>query len=220
MLSALAHGLERHAGRLQAGRLYADYDGGGCAVGVMLRELSPADYRQGRLRFWARRRRHQSVLTERVSFDRSLVTRLSHVEMCFDRTAMTLCEEIEDGDATTAANATGRWMAERCREQLRARNSGFFVPEEWQRSRRRIARRASLPATTGLRRITGQNGTQRLVPVHSRLRPHRLAPATAERRVTARDGSEVRVAIGAGCVLRPLELVPPPLRVDAVLAAA
>jgi hypothetical protein len=164
------------------------------------------------------------VLTERVSFDRSLVTRLSHVEMCFDRTAMTLCEEVEDGDVATAANATGRWMAEQCREQLRARsragNSGFFVPEEWQRSRRQITRRASLPAVTGLRRITGQDGTPRLVPVRSRLRTRRLAPATAERRVTARDGSQVRVAVGAGCVLRPLEPVPPFLRADAVLAAA
>jgi hypothetical protein len=137
---------------------------------------------------------------------------------------MTLCEQVEEGDKTTAANATGRWMAEQCREQLRARSragkSGFFVPEEWQRSRRQIARRLSVPGMTGLRRITGQGGAQRLVPVRSRLRAHRLVPATTERRVTTRDGSEVRVALGAGCVLRLLEPVPPLLRADAVLAAA
>jgi hypothetical protein len=225
MLSALAHGLERNAGRLQVGRLYADYDGGGCAVGVMLRELAPAEYREGRLRFWARRHRHRSVVTERVPLEPSLVTRLSHVEMCFDRTAMTLCEQSEEDDAAaTAANATGRWLAEQCREQLRARShagkSGFFVPEEWQRSSRRIARRLSLPAMTRLRRMTAHDGTQRLVPVRSRLRTARLAPATAERRVMGRDGSQQRVAVGAGRIGRPLEPVPPVLRAEAVVAAA
>ena len=47
LLSALAYGLERHAGRLEAGRLYSDYDGGGCAVGVMLREMSPEPTARG-----------------------------------------------------------------------------------------------------------------------------------------------------------------------------
>jgi hypothetical protein len=221
MLSALAHGLERHDGRLQVGRLYADYDGGGCAVGVMLRELSPAAYREGRVRFWARRHRHHSVLTERVPLEPSLVTRLSHVEMCFDRTAITLCEQVAEDDEATAANATGRWLAEQCREQLRARNrdgkSGFFVPEEWQRPRRRIARRAPLTAMTAVRRMTAHDGTHRIVSVRSRQRTARLAPVTAERRITARDGSQVRVAVGSGRVLRPLEPVPPMLRTGRVL---
>jgi hypothetical protein len=205
ILSALAHGLERHAGRLQAGRLYANYDGGGCAVGVMLRELSPAAYRQGRLLFWARRRRHDSVLTERVDLERSLVTRLSHVEMCFDRTAMTLYEHVEDADPTTAANATGRWIAEQCREQLRARSragkSGFFVPEEWQGpKRRRRAHRPMLSAITAIRRVSAHDGTHRFVSVPSRHRVP-LPIAATTRRVMAHDGSEARVTLAsAGAV--------------------
>jgi hypothetical protein len=173
VLSALAHGLERHAGRLEVGRLYADYDGGGCAVGVMLRELTPSEYDRGRLHFWARRHRHRSVLSERVKFERSLVTRLSHVEMCFDRTALTLCEHAEAEDVRTAANATGRWMAEECRQQLRARSrsgqSGFFVPQEWlmeRRERRRLRHRSplpSLPAITRMRRVTAHDGTEIVV---------------------------------------------------------
>jgi hypothetical protein len=232
MLSALAYGLERHAGRLQAGHLYADYDGGGCAVGVMLRELSPSVYQEGRLRFWARRRRHASVLTEHVSLERSLVTRLSHVEMCFDRTAMTLCEQVEEGDKATAANATGRWMAEQCREELRARSRaghvGFFVPEDWQApkprrqraaARQQLALPAALPAMTRLRRMTAHDGTQTLVSVPARRRGAQPASATRERRVRTHHGSEVRVALGAGAVLRPLEPVPPVVRADAEAAA-
>jgi hypothetical protein len=131
LLSALALGLERHAGRLIAGQLYDDYDGGGCAVGVMLRELTPSAYRTGRLRFQVRRHRHRSVLTERTDFDDRLITRLSHVEMCFDRTAVSLSEHTGDPDLPAAANATGRWMAEACRRRLRTRNRGFFVPSGW-----------------------------------------------------------------------------------------
>lgn len=158
-LSALAHGLERHAGRLEPGRLYGDYDGGGCAVGVMLRELSPSEYARGRIRFWARRHRHHTVLTERVRFDRSLVTRLSHVEMCFDRTASALCEHAEAEHPETAANATGRWMAEGCREHLRARrragHAGFFVPEEWLAGAReqRPAGRSQMPSLAAMKRM-------------------------------------------------------------------
>jgi hypothetical protein len=138
ILSALAHGLERHAGRLSAGRLYAGYDGGGCAVGVMLRELSPAAYTRGRVHFWARHRRHRSVLATRTELAPSVLTRLSHIEMCFDSTAMAMRELAPEVDAQGAANATGRWVAELCREHLRARagagEDGFFVPVEWDRA--------------------------------------------------------------------------------------
>jgi len=137
ILSALALGLERHAGRLVAGRLYDEYEGGGCAVGVMLRELSPAAYTRGRVHFWACHRRHHSVLAARTQLEPSVLTRLSHIEMCFDSTAMAMRERAPEVDARAAANATGRWVAELCREQLRARagagEAGFFVPAEWDR---------------------------------------------------------------------------------------
>jgi hypothetical protein len=169
VLSALAHGLERHAGQLEAGRLYADYDGGGCAVGVMLRELSPSSYQQGRIQFWLRRRRHASVLTERVDFDRGVVTRLSHVETCFDLTAAALVESAPETGTRVAANATGRWMAEGCRQQLRARNSGFYFPKEWVTPRpRRLL--PPLPLSTARRRMVAHDGTERLVLVPSRPR--------------------------------------------------
>jgi hypothetical protein len=162
LLSALALGLERHAGRLIAGQLYDAHDGGGCAVGVMLRELSPSAYRTGRVRFRVRRHRHRSVLTERTDFDHSLLTRLSHIEMCFDRTAVSLSEHTGAPDLPAAANATGRWMAEACRRRLRTRNRGFFVPEDWRPRSMHLGperwRPARTQVLTGARRLTGHDG--------------------------------------------------------------
>jgi hypothetical protein len=181
LLSALAHGLERHAGRLEAGRLYADHDGGGCAVGVMLRELSPADYRHGRVHFWIRRHRRRSVLNEEVDFERSLVTRLSHVEMCFDGTALACRDDAPEADLGAAANATGRWMAERCREELRTRcrdgHSEFFVPEEWQ-----------TPATpprpsTRVRQMVGSDGTVRVLTIAAPRAPAEADPGPMQERL-------------------------------------
>lgn len=169
LLSALAHGLDRHAGGLVAGRLYDRYDGGGCAVGVMLRELSPEAFRQGRLQFMVRRHRQRTILREPTGLHRSLVTRLSHVEMCFDRTAVTLAEHAAAPDLAAAANVTGRWMAERCRQRLHERNRSFFVPESWMA--RRVAPGlppCALPVgemvrdagtVTPVRRMIGHDGT-------------------------------------------------------------
>jgi hypothetical protein len=234
ILSALAHGLERHAGRLEAGRLYSDYDGGGCAVGVMLRELSPAEYEQGRLQFWARRRRHRSVLTERVPFEPSLVTRLSHVEMCFDRTAFTLCEHVGGEDVRAAANTTGRWIAEECRQQLRTRSraghGGFFVPEEWLSARREHrtapgrAPVASLPALTRMRRVAAHDGREVVVTLARKRalpRPMPAPIATSMRRVTAADGREVVVKLpGKGAVQQPTPALPRPTPAPALALAA
>lgn len=196
ILSALAFGLERHAGRLEVGRLYADHDGGGCAVGVMLRELAPEAYRQTRLQFWVRRHRHRSVLSEPVAFERSLITRLSHVEMCFDQTAAAVRVHSPEADLAAAANATGRWMAECCRAELRARSrarhTGFFVPEEWQTAtpeRRRPATEsrdadgAPMPTmSTSVRQLTACDGTVTLVAVPSARSPAAPAsPAKIER---------------------------------------
>jgi hypothetical protein len=166
LLSALAHGLERHAGHLEAGRLYAGYDGGGCAVGVMLRELSPSSYRQGRIQFWVRRRRHESVLTERVDFERAVITRLSHIETCFDLTAAAVSERAPETSAQVAANATGRWMAEGCRAQLRARRSAFYFPAEWAAPRRRSLL-PPLRISTKRRVVVAHDGTERFVTVPS-----------------------------------------------------
>lgn len=180
LVSALAHGLERHAGRLTVGRLYQDHDGGGCAVGVMLRELTPSAYSEGRLRFLVRRRLHRSVLTEQVELERSVVTRLSHVEMCFDQTAKAMCEYMPETDLSAAADATGRWMAELCREQLRARNRagqvGFFVPDDWQVQhtaddpgpQQQPGHVALAPALiTHIRKAVSRDGAVRAIPVRN-----------------------------------------------------
>jgi hypothetical protein len=166
----------------------------------MLRELSPAEYQRGRLLFWLRRHRHRSILTERVNFERSLVTRLSHVEMWFDRTTRTLSEQVPDADTGAAANATGRWMAEACRAQLRDRNLaghvGFFVPREWQTIISSSSDAAVDSRRPAIRRLMAHDGTVKLVaePLQRRHQAPVLTLNTS-RRLLAHDGTVTRVTV-------------------------
>src|SRR5436190_23852850 len=83
MLRALVQALENHLHALVPGRLFRDPAGGGCAVGLMLRELDPERYEtRSRVRFWLRdrwRRRAQSYP------ELARNPRLRHLEWIFDR---------------------------------------------------------------------------------------------------------------------------------------
>jgi hypothetical protein len=115
LLGALAAGLERHGDALVAGRLFRAPSGGGCAVGVMLRELEPERFERGGLRFWVRegwRRRAGSYRRERYT-----TPRLRHLEWIFDRVA----KELHDDAGLPrreAATAAGRWILLRARAEL------------------------------------------------------------------------------------------------------
>ena len=82
MLEALARGLETHGEDLVTGRLFKSRHGGGCLVGVMLRELDPARFESGRVRFWLLDRwRHRAASYGGV-LGRN--RRLRHLEWTFD----------------------------------------------------------------------------------------------------------------------------------------
>src|SRR3954453_5773346 len=83
MLAALVRALEKHLHELVPGRLFRDPGGGGCAVGLMLRELDPERYEsRSALGFWMRdrwrRRAHSYPELARNP-------RLRHLEWIFDR---------------------------------------------------------------------------------------------------------------------------------------
>jgi hypothetical protein len=121
MLRALAAGLERHGTELVTGRLYRSRKGGGCAVGVMLRELDPQRFECGPLRFWLveRWRRRADSYSEL----RRRNPRLRHMEWTFDETARRL-RQLEHGLSRRRAAATvGGWLLAATREELAWRST-------------------------------------------------------------------------------------------------
>ena len=81
-LSALVRGIDRAGPRLAKARLFRGPDGG-CAVGVMLRELEPDRYGARGPRFWL-----LHAWRRRVRWYRGLARRhprLQHLEWTFDR---------------------------------------------------------------------------------------------------------------------------------------
>jgi hypothetical protein len=111
-LEALATGLERHAEGLVAGRLFRSSSGGGCAVGVMLRELEAVP-RRGTAAFWLRDRWRRSV-TSYPAIRRE--PRLRHLEWGFDAAVQLL--RAAGADRGDAAAAVGRWVGELARQEL------------------------------------------------------------------------------------------------------
>jgi hypothetical protein len=122
MLRALADGLERYGDQLVTGRLYRSARGGGCAVGVMLRELEPEGYSMGRVRFWAHhgwRRKARSYGSHGAPSPR-----LRHLEWSFDD-AVELTRRVPGGgDRRAATRSVGTWMTEAARQELAWRSIG------------------------------------------------------------------------------------------------
>ena len=137
MLRALVQALENHLHELVPGRLFRDPAGGGCAVGLMLRELDPGRYDcRSRLRFWLRdrwRRRAQSYP------ELARNPRLRHLEWIFDRSVAEL-RAAGIGTQQPVASAVGGWILEEARMEL-----------DWRRARGSLERSATplAPAEVG-----------------------------------------------------------------------
>jgi hypothetical protein len=125
-LQALAAGLERHGDELVAGRLFKSTVRGGCAVGVMLRELDAVPS-GGTARFWLRDRWRRSVTSYG---DIGRQPRLRHLEWGFDAAVELLRGAgVRRRDAVAAA---GRWLRELARYELtwRAQTRSFQAASE------------------------------------------------------------------------------------------
>ena len=117
-LRAMAAGLERHRERLVPGRLYASADGGGCAVGVMLRELEPETYARRRVRFWLRDRWRRGSRSYHDAMGQN--PRLKHLEWVFDD-AVKLLRSERGLTRRTAGALAGDWVREEIGAELRWR---------------------------------------------------------------------------------------------------
>jgi hypothetical protein len=133
-LEALVRGLDRSGDRLAAGKLYRG-SRGGCAVGVMLRELDPDTYAARGPRFWLlhswrRRVRWYAGLAKANP-------RFQHLEWTFDRAAKATWKSGSGLSPTESAAAVGRWFRDEAVAEL-----------DW----RRLAAGATAAAQPGGRR--------------------------------------------------------------------
>lgn len=125
-LEALATGLERHEEQLVAGRLFKSTGGGGCAVGVMLRELDAVPSR-GAAAFWLRDRWRRSVTSYG---EMARQPRLRHLEWGFDAAVELLRGAGVKREEAVAA--VGRWLRQLAGYELawRAQSRSFATTSE------------------------------------------------------------------------------------------
>jgi hypothetical protein len=124
-LAALVKGLSAHCDELVPGRLFDAR--GGCAVGVMLRELDPERYAPGRWRYLLRERWRRSVGSD---WDlKRAFPRLVHLEMSFDRSVKIARNERPELSDQEAAREVGRWFLAEARREvaLRERAAGALI---------------------------------------------------------------------------------------------
>jgi hypothetical protein len=136
MLGALAAGLEKHGDDLVPGRLYASPGGGGCAVGVMLRELEPARYDRGRARFWLRDRWRRGARSYRGRHARH--PRLWHLEWIFDDAVGDLRRGDDPPPPRVAARVAGAWVLAEARAEIQWRSLQRAGPPSESRSAPRL----------------------------------------------------------------------------------
>jgi hypothetical protein len=122
LLAALLVGLERHGDELMPGRLYRSTSSGGCAVGMMVRELHPEAFEIGGLRFWLRHgwrrsaRGYGGILAE--------CPRVRHLEYLFDHSVDAVQTAAPAAGAARAAESVGRWMRAHAEAELGRRHDG------------------------------------------------------------------------------------------------
>lgn len=118
LLEALVRGLRRHSDSLVTGRLYDDSGAGGCAVGVMLRELSGKDCEP---RLWRRRRSPETIYEEQPEMAR-VYPRLAHIEFIFDKTCQALRDARPELSERESARKVGLWMAAEAQAEINLRH--------------------------------------------------------------------------------------------------
>lgn len=109
ILDALGSAIVTHADHLSPGRLY-NRSGGGCAVGVLLRELYPETCGPGRVS-WLRARRRYTIRQETGDLLGPDTLRLEHIERCFDATCRAVACHNPSMRRGETARHVGLWMA-------------------------------------------------------------------------------------------------------------
>lgn len=116
VLAAIIEGVERNLDCLETGRLFNE-QGGGCVVGVTLKELYPSRYNPRRLRWFYQRR------MKGIGWDHQIAVRhvrLRHVEIAFDRCVQMTKALRPELDEEEIIRAVGLWfIAEAAAERER-----------------------------------------------------------------------------------------------------
>lgn len=116
LLLAMVRGLRSNADDLAPGALFRRRDGGGCAVGVTLRELAPDAFQFGRIEFWLWRRWRRGVEADVAR----RFPQLQQLQRLFDDAVREIEEISCDGQA---AKAVGLWFAASAEAELQARDT-------------------------------------------------------------------------------------------------
>jgi hypothetical protein len=106
LLSALVRGLERYGDDLAPGTLFSSPNSC-CAVGAMIRELHPEEFRGGKLRFLLRHRWRRGA----DSYGGALASsHVGHLEALFDRLVRETMGHYPGVGEAAAARAVGAWI--------------------------------------------------------------------------------------------------------------
>lgn len=144
MVEALAAGLERHSADLVVGRLFKSRKRGGCVVGVMLRELDPARYESGPLRFWLLDRWRHSAASYGGLLRRN--PRLRHIQWTFDAAVAELRSRRPDLCTAQACAAVGRSFRRAVAHELAwrsVRSAAQATPAQNRSLRARVSNRGA-----------------------------------------------------------------------------
>jgi hypothetical protein len=121
LLEPLLFALRRNADRLVPNRLYEQGGDGGCAIGMMLRELQAGEGQAvaaGRLRRWLPKR---SVVDQHPELARAH-PRLAHIEIVFDNSCAALSSRLPALTERDAARRVGLWMAAEVQAEVNLRH--------------------------------------------------------------------------------------------------
>jgi hypothetical protein len=121
LLEPLLSALRRNADRLVPNRLYEEGGDGGCAVGMMLRELEAGERHAVGARRLRRWRPKRSVVDQHPELARAH-PRLAHIEIVFDNSCAALRSRRPALTEREAARRVGLWMAAEVQAEVNLRH--------------------------------------------------------------------------------------------------
>jgi hypothetical protein len=151
LLAALVSGLDLYGDNLCAGRLYHSHTSS-CAAGAMIRQLNPAEFEGGRLRFLVRHRWRKYAASYGGELRAGMHAAMS--ESTFDRAVAVTVAAVPGCRLRDASRVVGRWFLDEAEREMHIRDD---------------RRAAGLPPAVNWRerrlRAWGEDLDRRLAPI-------------------------------------------------------